>query len=70
MGGDGQHGGSLKTCMYCGRDTKARGGVCASCLGGSHPFALKATGHGEQEEFPPLSFPDQQYHGDTERDDL
>jgi hypothetical protein len=70
----------LYCCNLCGRDTSARGGICARCLGGR--FAPGDEGKGRKSRLVTNSMsphddtpdddptPTSTYHGETTRDDI
>lgn len=67
----------LSCCIYCGRDTKAKDGICSRCRGGKGPYGksheeeigrkARTITEGKSSIEPCY---DDAYHGDTVRDDL
>ena len=71
---------SLRNCVLCGRDTSARDGICAHCIGGQHrKHAPREEERGRRRRTVSLDAIDEgrdqevrhnKYHGDTTRDDI
>ena len=57
---------AIHCCQYCGRDTRARSGICARCLGGSTHVRIerpaRALQHGPiEDDYSEESGPDRVY---------
>ncbi len=65
MGGAGQRGRNLRTCLYCTRDTSSRSGICSHCAASPPPPVTDES----VDDFPEHPS-DHDYHGDSDRDDL
>lgn len=69
----------LKNCVLCGRDTSARDGFCARCIDGQHRKRdPRDEERGRRRTVPLDEFDEErdepmrlnEYHGDTDRDDI
>lgn len=77
--------GELMNCLQCGRDTRAKNGICARCLGGERSSlkgeeqkgrkarsasVLGGTAIRDTEPADDVEQTDRQYHGGSPRDDI